>query len=321
MTDNPGSSATNGGPLVSVVLPAYNAETFVAEAIQSVLNQTHRNVELIVVDDGSSDDTRAIVERFDDPRLVVVTPGGRGGVSRARNLGIERARGELLAFCDADDYWAPTKLEQQLATFEDERVVACGCLLAYVSPSGRAFGRTGISLSEANHDDIAAGRLMPFALSSLVARRAPIDGVGRFDEDLTQAEDIDLLSRLAGKGIVVSIPRILGGYRVHPGSASATHLGRQRMARRFIQERRRAERSGRTISWPEFSAGYRATLNQRRADIVGSAYRRAGLFVAQGSVGRALGPAALAFLLGPKYTIERVIRQRPWRRQRTEDLP
>src|SRR5438874_1624069 len=100
-------------PLVSVVIPTYNSAHYIGEAVQSVLAQTYTNFEVIVVDDGSTDDTRERLESVAGRIRYLYQPNG--GVSKARNRGIQEARGELIAFLDGDDEWLPEKLAKQLA--------------------------------------------------------------------------------------------------------------------------------------------------------------------------------------------------------------
>ena len=100
-------------------MPLYNSERYVAKAIRSVLSQTHTNLELIVIDDGSTDLSREIVSEFLDPRLRLITLAHNGGVAAARNRGIDVAKGRFLAFCDSDDFWFPNKLTVQVKLLKD----------------------------------------------------------------------------------------------------------------------------------------------------------------------------------------------------------
>src|SRR5215203_2614836 len=108
---------STGQPLVSAVVPAYNASRTVVEAVNSVLTQTVRDLEVIVVDDGSRDDTADVVRSIDDPRVSLITKQNEGA-SSARNAGIRAARGRYVAFLDADDLWLRSKLERQLDVLE-----------------------------------------------------------------------------------------------------------------------------------------------------------------------------------------------------------
>src|SRR5512140_2808389 len=123
--------------LVSVVMPAYNAERTVREAVDSVLSQTGAELELIAVDDGSTDGTLAVLSAIDDPRLVIVS-GRNAGAAAARNRGIARARGGTVAFIDADDVWLAGKLAAQLAALSRSPAAAAAfCWVDHVDAVGR----------------------------------------------------------------------------------------------------------------------------------------------------------------------------------------
>ncbi len=109
--------------LVSIIMPAYNAATFIQETIQSVINQTHQNWELLIVDDASTDDTIAQVQAFEDKRIRLITLATNSGAAIARNTAIEQSRGEYLAFLDSDDLWVADKLEKQLTFMKEHGYV------------------------------------------------------------------------------------------------------------------------------------------------------------------------------------------------------
>lgn len=297
--------------LVSVVIPAYNADAHVAEAIGSVLTQSHRNLELIVVDDGSTDRTAEIAESFDDHRVRVVRQAN-AGPTRARNRGLALAAGEFVAFLDADDSWFPDKLEHQLPSLQsDEEVSAVGCLMHYQSSSGKVLGVAGQTVGGADQELIIRARLLPFPLSATLFRRSTLGIVGGFDEVLPDAaEDLDLLARVGRHGRISCIEEVLGIYRIHPGSLSARSFFSLRSKARFVRARLEAQDSGGDLSWQEFATRYRPSLRQRYDDLVHAWYRLAGLSAAERDWPRAVAYGSLAAVFGPRYTLKRFRRQR-----------
>lgn len=115
-------------PIISIITPAYNAENYISQTIESVQNQSFKDWELIIVDDCSKDYTSVLVKEFEnkDPRIRMIKAPQNGGVAKARNLGLEQARGDFIAFVDSDDLWEPEKLEKQLAFMKEK-----GCVLSY----------------------------------------------------------------------------------------------------------------------------------------------------------------------------------------------
>jgi len=227
------------GRLISVVIPAYNAEVFIERTIRSVQAQTHPELEIIVVDDGSTDGTAALVEALvrEDPRVVLV-PKSNGGVASARNLGLKMARGEFVAFLDADDLFHPDKLERQLSALDDNP----DCDSAFVLPAfidlqdriewygPRHDARTKFSLpSQLVLHPVGNG-------SSLLVRRAAAVAVGGYDSSYAAAdaggvEDLDFELKLVARAPMVMVPHYLLGYRIYSGNMSSN---RPRMARAMI---------------------------------------------------------------------------------------
>jgi glycosyltransferase involved in cell wall biosynthesis len=303
------------GQAVTVVIPAFNAAQFIARAIEDVLAQTHLRIELIIVDDGSTDGTGDVARGFADPRITVLS-GPNEGVGAARNKGLRVARGDFVAFLDADDAWLPDKLGAQLRVFDSEpSYVAVGSFLRYESMAGTSIGVAGQVIKVGDRESIAQGFLMPFPISSVVFRRHVLELIGGFDEALSKSvpglvEDLDLMARVARLGPIGCVDRVLGSYRVHGGSASARHFSSQRMGSRFVRARLAAEARGETLSLAEFAAAYEPTLRQRYGDTVSFLYRRAGLAAAEGRRLSALGYGLLACLVGPRYALRRALRQR-----------
>jgi GalNAc5-diNAcBac-PP-undecaprenol beta-1,3-glucosyltransferase len=195
-------------PTVSVVIATYNRAGMVGTAIRSVLEQTRPDLELIVVDDCSPDDTRQIVAAIDDPRIRYLRHPHNRGLPAGRNTGIRRARGEFVAFLDDDDTWRPTKLERQLEAAQSADAVLCA---AVIEGGGvKTFDRTQVTAARLRRGNL-------FDPSSLLVRRSLIADVG-FDESLRFGEDWDAFIRIAERGAIAYLPEPLlvyndGGHR------------------------------------------------------------------------------------------------------------
>lgn len=183
-------------PKVSVILPTYNCAAYLSAAIESVFAQTFTDLELIVVDDGSTDNTADTVARYLD-RIIYVWKEN-GGVSAARNTGLRAAKGKFIAWLDADDYWAPMKLERQLALFSDPSVglVYSDFLTRYADGHVRDSFLT-------NHPFAAEGQVFEryvtsrfFLPSTVVMRVECFEDSGTFDEEMISSEDVELFARV-----------------------------------------------------------------------------------------------------------------------------
>lgn len=187
------------GPLVSVIIPTYNHAQFLPAALKSVQAQTYGPVEIIIVDDFSTDNTEEVVAKHSPLRTTYIKSANKGIVAASRNVGTRAANGEYIAFLDADDEWAPNKLELQLPHFADPSVVAVASDLRYAgarrySPSRRGRGSAGYR----EYRNLEIVRDNPIATSSVVVRRRDLDRVGGFDEspEFRFIEDWELWLRL-----------------------------------------------------------------------------------------------------------------------------
>jgi len=204
-------------PAVSVVVATYNHGRWLGDAIASVRAQTLADWELLVADDGSTDDTAAVVASSGDSRVRYL-PGVRVERAAARNRGIAAARGELVAFLDADDAWRPDKLARQVAALAAAPDAAgCYSVARFVDPAGRV-------LPLVKPTQVPSGRLFPrlvrgnfIILASMIVRRRCLDAVGGFDATLPVygCEDWDLWLRLARRWGIVGVPEELVRYRQH----------------------------------------------------------------------------------------------------------
>ena len=220
-------------PAVSVIMPVYNVEAYVGDAIRSILAQTFSDFELIIVDDGGADGSTAICRSFDDPHIRIVTQCNRG-LAGARNTGIAQARGRYIALLDSDDLWEPRKLAIHVAHLDARPDVGAsygGSEL--IDGVGRRMGifqmpRPGTASAK----DVFCGRTIAngsvpvFRREMLEEGALPGDRAGRvyyFDETLRRSEDVECWTRLAltSRFKFAAVPEILTLYRVNSGGLSA----------------------------------------------------------------------------------------------------
>lgn len=224
---------------VSVVIPVHNGEKYLAQAIESVLAQTHRDLELLIVDDGSTDATAAIIRRYADrdPRVRCLSQENRG-VAAAGNRGLEEARSEWVARLDADDVFLPEKLERQMA-FLDRNPGAkiVGTLACFINHAGRPLGLVGTEgpFTPAEYSRLVReNRPIYFVNSSTLMHRDTVLTVGGYREAFAPAEDVDLWIRMAERGhLMLKIPEPLLLYRMHGASLTMTQNARQRLLHRW----------------------------------------------------------------------------------------
>lgn len=204
---------------VSVIIPAYNAERFIRQTLDSVKNQTFRDFEVLVVDDGSTDETAKIVESYSDP--VFCLRKTNGGVSSARNYGIEKARGKYIAFLDADDVWMPEKLEKQVALLESNPDVGlCYTAAIVVDENSNEKGR----IEAKKYDDATEGLLLNMnilILSSSFVRKDIVLQTGGFDSEFSTCADKDYWLRLSLLTKFAPVNEFLVKYRDVSGSMSS----------------------------------------------------------------------------------------------------
>jgi glycosyltransferase involved in cell wall biosynthesis len=235
-------------PLISVIVPTFNRSHVVGRAINSVLEQTYDRIELIVVDDGSTDDTASLLSGYGN--AIKVLKQTNSGPTVARNRGVNLARGDLIAFLDSDDYWLPTKLAKQVALMDrvGETAICCLCNCTIVYPNGMrcsSFSAAGMqpTLSEGvwlNPDEILTTRFVLFNQAVLV-RRDVLERIGCFDEQLRFAEDYDFPLRLALEGKwVLSSEELPGCNAAGPDSWGERALREeQRLAADLLAMRRK----------------------------------------------------------------------------------
>jgi glycosyltransferase involved in cell wall biosynthesis len=219
----------NAAPRVSVVMAAYNYGQYIAQAIQSVIDQTFTDWELIVVDDGSTDDTCEVVQQFlSDSRIHYHRQENRGQ-PQAKNEGIKLSRGSLVAFLDADDAWLPTKLEKQIILFrQDPNLGVAYTSLYFMDPTGMIMFR---EKREMVRGDVLQKTLIrnvsPFCSS--IVRREVFDDVGLFDESIPLAIDYELWLRVALKYCFDYVDEPLLLYRTGHANLSRRSVERRQL--------------------------------------------------------------------------------------------
>jgi glycosyltransferase involved in cell wall biosynthesis len=231
-------------PEISVIIPAFNAERWLGATITSVLNQTHEDLELIVVNDGSTDRTQEVACSFLDPRIRYISREHRG-LSAARNLGVLAARGTFIALLDADDLFKPDKLSRQIEAFQGRpELEAVTCGFEVIDDDGEVLRE---QLHWHEQPKLELPNLLfwnPLLPSTLVIRRRSFDKVGLFDETLNRLEDWEFAVRLAQGGNPIDYVRqVLVSYRRHQSNISndvnlvsaATHAAERFMTRFFEQ--------------------------------------------------------------------------------------
>ena len=215
---------------VTVAMPAYNAARTIGSAIRSALAQTRRDFELIVVDDGSTDDTAASVEPFlADERIRLVRQENRG-LAGARNTAIQHARGEYVSLLDSDDLWLPEYLERVLEALEPRGDAAFAYADAWVLDdetrriqrrSAMAFQSPPTELPRDPHALLLELLRRNFVYGSATIRRSVLAEIGPFDESLRASEDYELWLRAAARGYTaVAVPGLLSVYRRRTGTLS-----------------------------------------------------------------------------------------------------
>jgi len=268
---------------VSVVMPAHNAAATVAEAVRSVLAQTLRDFELIVIDDGSIDETARIVADQGDARIVLLRQGRKMGVAAALNRGLARASGVFVARMDADDRCAPGRLEHQVRFLEShDEVALVGTAIHLMNERGEVFD----TRVRPGDDEYLQRELLvsnPICHGSVMMRRGIVAALGGYDERLLHVEDLDLWLRLAEVSRLALLSEPLYYWRVHPASitqrehtvmaAAAQHArdlawerrlhGRDRYGRKLV--RWPADATGRRLLAEHCVVWGREALRQKRA--------------------------------------------------------
>lgn len=234
----------NHNPLISVIIPTFNSENFIRQTILSVLNQTYKNLEIIIVDDGSKDQTVSIINLFvqKDKRLKIFQTGPSGRPSVPRNKGVEKATGEYIAFLDSDDLWTKTKISRQVKVLEENPEIIFTYSMSITFGDVNIFSPNYELLplpfrAAKNYDGLLnIGNTIP--LSSVLIKSDVLKEAGGFDEDHElKIEDYDLWLRLSKIHKFYFLPRIQVFYRVHKNQFSAYSETRKKWLNYLAEKR------------------------------------------------------------------------------------
>jgi len=230
----------HSGPKVSVIMCVYNGEKYLRSALESILSQTFREFEFIIVNDGSSDNTSLILNGYADPRIKLINNPVNSGLTKSLNIAVMASKGEFIAQMDADDISTPDRIEKQLKAFETGQSIGMvGTNMRFIDENGNPVSTTAFP---SNQDEVAALLMKHYCCGQVMYRRDAMVKVGHFDERYTCAQDYDIALRIAEHFSVTNINDITYEYRIHPDSISSYKRKQQTefadFARRSAVERR-----------------------------------------------------------------------------------
>jgi glycosyltransferase involved in cell wall biosynthesis len=218
-------------PKISVVMPVYNGEQYLREAVQSVLDQSFSDFEFVIINDASTDNTGEILSEFarQDERIIILQNQENLGLTGSLNKGIDRARGEYIARQDADDISLPERFKKQVALLDSNpEVVLVSCNIEKINTEGKPLGIMKRSCS----DRLVSWYLLFYnrvsGHSQVMFRRKTVNALGGYSKKYPYCEDYELWCRMAGVGIVKILPEVLIQQRFHPSSVSAKKQAEQK---------------------------------------------------------------------------------------------
>ena len=225
-------------PAISVVMTAYNTEKYIKEAIESILNQTFKNFEFIIVDDGSTDNTRLIIEEYakKDGRIKVIYNETNLGIVFSSNKAIKIAKGKYIAIMDSDDISKASRLEQQFAFMESNpKVGVCGTNVILINKDGQKIGYKSFPETDEKCKK-AFFFCNPFAHNTVMLRRECFDEFGYYDNDFLNAQDLEIYMRFGQKYKLHNLQEYLVYYRIH--GQNSLFKNQKRMIKNTLKARK-----------------------------------------------------------------------------------
>ena len=256
---------------VTVLMPVYNAERYLRPALDSILAQTFSDFEFLIINDGSSDGSRKVIESYTDPRIKLVDNPSNMGLARTLNRGLGMATGELIARQDADDVSCPDRLRQQVECLDSHPETALvGTQTRIIDENGRPSGLRHYDRCceyESIRWDLLFGNSFTHT-SVMFRRKIVVDEMGGYDETFMYEQDYDLWSRVACRYRVTNIPLVLVDYRIHPVSMSNTMRGvMAEEHRRVIQRHSSAVLGEQAVTDEDVDLIVRATVEFRKESL------------------------------------------------------
>lgn len=302
--------------MISVIMPAYNAASFIAEAIESILNQTFKDFEFLIVDDGSTDGTLDIIKRYaEQDSRIRVFENNHSGANKARNTAIEAAQYPWIACLDADDMALPNRLERQLQEAQkDPSVIIWGTYIYQINIEGKKLGtiENGPTSKEAFYAIDRTKSAIPVTQPTAMFKREIAQLAGGYDERVKGGQEIELWDRMVEHGPAVVIPEHLLYYRLHNQSISAKRFFDQLLVYDFILERNKARQRGETLDLEDFERTYHSkplwVRFFRFTYYKGQYYyRNTGVLLSEKNYLRAIFSLSAAMILAPRFTIKRIM--------------
>ncbi len=308
-------------PALSVVMPAYNVERYIGRAIESILNQTFDDLELVVGDDCSTDSTWEIINYYVglDPRVRAFRNERNIGAAATINRAVAEARADMIAGMDADDISVPHRMERQIKLLRSNPEIAVvGAFVSHVNENDEVLSLSQTGPTSIEHFESLRARgepTMVFGGTSMY-EKSRFDAVGGFDSSLRAAADIEFCERMAELGPVVAITEPLLLYRVYATSNVMLRFREGRRTHRFLEARRAARLAGEPAPTreeyvaAESNLPWWTRLNHWRDDFSQYHYRQGGLAFGEGRVSRTAFHLVVAGIAGPSHVLRRVWSQR-----------
>lgn len=306
----------------TILMPAYNAEKYITEAVESVLAQSQTDFEFILIDDGSTDSTGEIGRRYAnaDQRIRLISRPNEG-LAHSLNEGLALASNAWVAIMHADDVMAPNRIERQLAFIEaNPSISLASSFVRYIDSRGRRIGQYRSPFTDASVVDACfqGNRLVGFHHPATILKRSAVQDVGGYRQAYWPCEDVDLWNRVLERGYKLLVqPEFLLAYRIHGASASVSRARFLLLKEHWVKESMRARRKGRPEpDWDAFLRSRRTVSPIERADRfrreAGAAlYKAAVAAYANGGWSAAAWRLAVAGLLRPVHVYRKIAMRLP----------